>query len=64
MAWPFVLLAVIMLSVVGVLFWGLTAMARGGEYNLRWSNKIMRWRVLLQGLAILVFVGVLLISSV
>lgn len=63
MAWPFILLAVIMLSVVGVLFWGLVTMARGGEYNVRWSNTIMRWRVVLQGLALLVFVIILLVSA-
>lgn len=63
MAWPFIILAVVMLSVVGVLFWGLTAMARGGEYNVRWSNIIMRWRIALQSLALLVFIVILLVSA-
>jgi len=31
-------------------------MARGGAYNQRNANKLMRWRVALQGLAILLFV--------
>lgn len=63
MVWPFFILAVVMLSVVGVLFWGLTAMARGGEYNVRWSNIIMRWRVVLQALALMIFVVIVLIST-
>jgi|TARA_B100000700_G_scaffold205204_1_gene225637 Hypoxia induced protein conserved region. len=27
-------------------------MLRGGDFNKRWSNKLMRARVILQGLAI------------
>ena len=60
MVWPISLLMAIMLLVVGVLFWGLVTMARGGEYNFRMSNNIMRLRVVLQGLAVLVFVLILL----
>ena len=63
MNWLIVLLMGLMLLVVAVLFWGLVTMARGGEYNLRWSNTIMRWRVLLQGLAVLVFILVLLAAG-
>jgi len=39
-----------------VLFFGLFSMARGGAYNQRNANKLMRWRVALQALAILLFV--------
>ena len=63
MDWPVVLLMAIMFLVVAVLFWGLATMARGGEYNFRWSNTIMRWRVALQALAVLVFVLVLLAGA-
>ena len=47
----FALLVVAMVAVVGVLFAGLVAMARGKN-----SNVFMRWRVALQGIAILLFV--------
>ena len=63
MDWSIALLMAIMLLVVVVLFWGLVTMARGGEYNFRWSNTIMRWRVLLQALAVLVFVLILLAGA-
>ncbi|MDH3594764.1 MAG: twin transmembrane helix small protein [Rhodospirillales bacterium] len=51
---PFILAAA-MLAVVAVLFAGLFAMARGGEFNRKYGNKLMRWRVALQGSAILIF---------
>jgi hypothetical protein len=40
------------LSVAAVLVWGLSTMLRGGNANL--SQKLMRWRVGLQFIAILV----------
>ncbi|MGH1376558.1 MAG: twin transmembrane helix small protein [Alphaproteobacteria bacterium] len=42
-----------LLSVLGVLTLGLYAMAKGGEFNDKYANKLMRLRVALQGLAIL-----------
>jgi hypothetical protein len=51
---PIVLVAA-MLAVVAVLFAGLFAMARGGEFNRKYGNKLMRWRIVLQGSAILLF---------
>lgn len=44
-----------MLGTVGVLFAGLIGLARGGE-NGRASNILMRWRVVLQGLALVLFI--------
>jgi hypothetical protein len=35
---------------------GLAVTVRGGEAAGRWSNILMRWRVLAQGLALLVIV--------
>jgi hypothetical protein len=52
----FTLLIIAMVAVVGVLFFGLFSMARGGPFNQRNANKLMRWRVVLQGIAILLFV--------
>jgi hypothetical protein len=49
-------LIIAMVAVVGVLFWGLFSMARGGAYNQRNANKLMRWRVALQAFAVLLFV--------
>jgi len=37
---------------LGVLFSGLIVMARGGETNRKYGNKLMRWRVIAQGIAL------------
>jgi hypothetical protein len=48
------LLALLMLSTVGVLFAGLIGLVRGGG-NPQRSNALMRWRILLQAAALLLF---------
>jgi NADH:ubiquinone oxidoreductase subunit 6 (subunit J) len=50
-----VLVVLLLIGVVGVLFAGLIGMARGG-LDPRRSNVLMRWRVVLQGGALLLFV--------
>jgi len=57
-----IILAAALLAVVAVLFAGLFAMARGGEFNRKYGNKLMRWRVVLQGSAIVLFVLAVLIA--
>jgi hypothetical protein len=49
-----VLLALAMLGTLGVLFAGLFGLVRGGADPAR-SNALMRWRVVLQGAALLLF---------
>lgn len=51
-----VLLFVAMGITLVVLFTGLISMARGGEFNRKNSNRLMRLRVLFQGIAVLIFV--------
>ena len=53
MGWFLLLLCLI--ALVSVLAWGVISMGMGGKYNTKWSNKIMRYRVVLQALALLVF---------
>ena len=55
-----VLVIVAMVGVVGVLFAGLLGLARGGE-NGAMSQGLMRWRVILQGVALVLFVVLLLL---
>ena len=43
---------VCMLAVLGSLGAGVVGMARGGEFNARYGNKLMQARVVFQGLAI------------
>jgi hypothetical protein len=51
-----VLLFVAMGITLVVLFTGLISMARGGEFNRKNSNRLMRLRVLFQGVAVLIFI--------
>ena len=55
------LVVVAVLAVTFVLFMGLANMLRGGSPNL--SQKLMRWRVGLQFLAIILIMGVLYFRS-
>ena len=55
-----VLVVAAMVGVVGVLFAGLLGLARGGENGVR-SQGLMRWRVILQGVALALFVVLLLL---
>jgi hypothetical protein len=55
------LVAIALGAVALVLFAGLANMMRGGSPNL--SQKLMRWRVGLQFLAILIIMGVLWFRS-
>ena len=50
-----VLLVFAMIGVLGVLAAGMIGMVRGGGDPVR-SNRLMRWRVLLQALALVLFV--------
>ena len=52
-----------LLSVAAILFWGVITMARGGEYNKNNSNKIMRYRIIFQAAALLVFVILLMMRD-
>ena len=58
-----VLLAVALAATLAVLLTGVYGMARGGEFNRKYGNKLMRWRVALQGCAILILVAALLLSG-
>ncbi len=50
-----ILMALAMAITLGVLFTGLIAMARGGEFNAKYSNKLMRARIVAQAIALLFF---------
>lgn len=48
------LIGVLLLATLGVLIAGMVGMVR--ETNPRRSNKLMQWRVILQGMTILLFI--------
>ena len=60
----FYLAAAASLIVLAVLVFGVVTFARGGEFNRKWSNKIMRLRIATQAVAVvLILITVLLAQS-
>lgn len=53
------ILVVALCAVVGILFWGIFTMARGGSYNVKNSNRIMRYRIIFQAAALLIILGLM-----
>ena len=51
-----IIMVLALLSVAVILFWGVISMGRGGDYNKRNSNKIMRYRIIFQAAALLIFI--------
>ena len=56
------LIGTAMLMTLGVLAFGVINMARQGPGAGERSNKLMRWRVVLQGVALLLFAIAMLIG--
>lgn len=54
------LLIILMLSTAGVLVTGIVLMAKGGEANRKYGNKLMVARVALQGAALAMVVLLLM----
>ncbi len=53
----FITAAIVSLIVLAILMFGIGSFAKGGEFNRRNANKIMRWRLGMQ------FVAVILITA-
>ncbi|MEC3861490.1 twin transmembrane helix small protein [Mesobacterium sp. TK19101] len=53
----FILVAVSMLAVVGILMFGIASFAKGGAFNAKYSNRAMRWRIIAQFIAVVLIVG-------
>lgn len=52
----FLIIAFTCLAVVAVLLVGVGGFARGGEFNRKYANKLMRLRLLLQFIAVVLIV--------
>lgn len=50
-----ILLVVMLLATVGALGFGLFTLMKGGEFSRAHSNQAMRWRILLQACALIIF---------
>ncbi|HYV87051.1 MAG TPA: twin transmembrane helix small protein [Candidatus Polarisedimenticolia bacterium] len=52
----FAAIIVFMVVTLAILLTGLFSMAKGGDFNKRNANRFMRWHVIAQGIAILLFI--------
>ncbi|MGY6412513.1 MAG: twin transmembrane helix small protein [Alkalilacustris sp.] len=52
----FILAALAVFAVLGVLAIGIGGFAKGGEFNRRHGNRMMRWRLGLQAVAVVLIV--------
>lgn len=59
----FIAMLVAMFLALGSLLMGLISMARGGEFNRKYGNKLMQARVYMQGAALVLFVLAFLTSG-
>jgi hypothetical protein len=59
----FILVLIAMFITLGVLATGIIGMARGGEFNQKYGNKLMRARIIAQGAALALFALAVLVSS-
>lgn len=53
----FLVATVLVLIVAGILIFGISSFAKGGDFNKRNGNRIMRWRLYAQFVAVIVIVG-------
>jgi len=58
-----ILMSVAMVAVVAVLLIGVFGMARGGEFNKKYGNRLMQARVALQAVALGLFVLAILAAK-
>ncbi len=49
----FILVAVACVAVLAILIFGIGTFGKGGEFNRKYANKIMRWRIGAQFVAVL-----------
>lgn len=52
----FILVVVAVLIVLGILMLGIGSFGKGGDFNRRHANRIMRWRVGAQAVAVALIV--------
>ena len=59
----YLLIPIALLAVVAVLGTGIYAMLKGGDFNKKYSNKLMRLRIALQFIAIVIIMGALYFAT-
>lgn len=50
----FILVVIALLAVLAILMFGIGSFGKGGEFHRKHANKIMRWRIIAQAVAVIV----------
>lgn len=59
-----ILMVLGMVATLAILATGIYSMVRGGEFNDRWGNRLMRYRIVAQGFALAMFaLGLVLLRN-
>ncbi|NBO20705.1 MAG: twin transmembrane helix small protein [Rhodobacteraceae bacterium] len=53
----FIIAAIAAFAVLGILMFGIGTFVRGGDFNRRNANRIMRWRIGAQAIAVALIVA-------
>jgi hypothetical protein len=59
----YLLIPISLLAVLAVLGTGLYAMFKGGDFNKKYSNKLMRLRITLQFIAVVIIMSALYFAT-
>jgi hypothetical protein len=60
---PNILIAFLIFVVLAILVAGLSTLWVGGDFAKKWSNRLMRYRIIAQFIAIVVIMGLLYFSG-
>ncbi|WP_417524397.1 twin transmembrane helix small protein [Marinovum sp.] len=53
----FYIIGIALLAVVVILFFGIGSFAKGGDFNKKYANKAMRWRIIAQFVAVVLILA-------
>ena len=59
----FLLILVALVCVLVILATGVIGFARGGEFNRKHGNRMMRWRIIAQAVAVMLILAVVLLRG-
>ena len=59
----FIVVAICVLAVVVILMIGIGGFARGGDFNRKHANRLMRYRIIAQAIAVVVILAFVYIRS-
>ncbi|MFN3147729.1 MAG: twin transmembrane helix small protein [Paracoccaceae bacterium] len=59
----FILAVIACFAVLGILALGLGGFARGGDFNRKHANRLMRYRIAAQAVAVVLIIGLVLVRK-